>query len=368
MKILIAPDKFKDSLGARQVAANIAIGLREVLANARIEEVAVADGGEGTAGVISEALDGHWIECDAHDSLGREIKARFAWIEASKLAVVEMSEAAGLRRLASGERDPERSSTFGVGEMLLAAAKQGARETIVGLGGSATNDGGFGLARALGYQFYDGRGRELPGDVTKLIHLEKIALPEERGWSPIIIAADVNNPLLGENGATRVFGAQKGATSDQIRSLEKALSKLATIAAQDLRKDFREIPGAGAAGGLGFGLMTFCSATMRSGFDVVADSIHLEQSIAAADIIVTGEGSLDGQTLDGKVPAGVAKLALKNGKRVFAIVGKSSHDGEIEGLFEKVFTLNAGSISDADSIKRAPELLRLRAKELTAFL
>ena len=368
MRILIAPDKFKDSLGARQIAANIAIGLREVLANAQINEVPVADGGEGTAGVISESLGGTWIDCNAHDASGREIKARFAWIEASRLAVMEMSEAAGLRRLAANEHDPVRASTFGVGEILLAAAAHGAREVIIGLGGSATNDGGSGLARAIGYQFYDDHGRELLGDATKLIHLAKIVAPEERRWTPITIAADVNNPLLGERGATHVFGPQKGATSDQLKLLEKGLAQLENIATKDLHNDFREIPGAGAAGGLGFGLMTFCSATMRPGFDVVAESIHLERSIVDADVVVTGEGSLDRQTLEGKAPAGVAKLARKNGKRVFAIVGRSSREGEVESLFEKVFALNDGSMSDADSIKRAPELLRQRARKLAGLL
>lgn len=368
MRILILPDKFKDSLGARQVAANIAVGLREVLANAQIEEMPVADGGEGTAAVISEALHGTWIDCDAHDSLGREIKARFAWIETSKLAVMEMSEAAGLRRLAPEERNPAQSSTFGVGEMIRHATTHGAREIIVGLGGSATNDGGTGLARAFGYQFYDARGRDLLGNVTELVDLEKIVGPEERTWSSIIIAADVANPLLGENGATRVFGPQKGATSDQINALEKALAKIAKIAARDLHNDFSAVAGAGAAGGLGFGLMTFGSATMRAGFDVVAEKIQLEQAISNADIIVTGEGSLDRQTLEGKVPAGVARLAHKNGKRVFAIVGKSTRDRDVEGLFEKVLPLTDDSISVADSIKRTSELLRLQAKELTAFL
>ena len=368
MKILIAPDKFKGSLGARQVAANIEIGLREILPNAQIQIVPVADGGEGTASVISDSLNGTWVECPAHDSLGREIQARYAWVNADQLAVMEMSEAAGLRRLARDERDPVQSSTFGVGEMLRHATMHGAREIIIGLGGSATNDGGTGLARSLGYQFYDDPGRELPGDVTKLIRLEKIVAPNERTWSPITIAADVKNPLLGEHGATHVFAPQKGATSDQIELLEKALSKLATIAVRDLQNDFRDVPGAGAAGGLGFGLMTFCGATMRSGFEVVAEKIHLEETIKNVDVVVTGEGSLDRQTLEGKAPYGVANLARKLGKRVFAIVGHSSSDAEVENSFDKVFSLMRDSMSEAESIKRAPELLRQRARELADLL
>ena len=183
-------------------------------------------------------------------------------------------------------------------------------------------------------------------------------------WSPITIAADVRNPLLGENGATAVFASQKGATSDQLRLLEKALRKLAAIAARDLENDFSETPGAGAAGGLGFGLMTFCGATMRSGFEVVAEKIHLEEIIRNVDVVVTGEGSLDRQTLSGKAPIGVAQLARKLGKRVFAIVGCASGGAEVENLFDGILPLMRDSISEDESIKRASELLRERAREL----
>ena len=368
MKILIAPDKFKDSLGARQVAANIAIGLREALPNAQIEIVPVSDGGEGTASVISDFLNGTWIECEAHDSLGRTIKATYAWIEAEKLAILEMSEAAGLRRLGAEERNPSRTNTFGVGEMLLQASERGARQIILGLGGSATNDGGFGMARALGYRFYDDRNEELTGDVTDLIQLARIVAPEHVMLAPIIIAADVTNPLLGERGATRVFAPQKAATPDQVELLEQALTKLADIAMRDLQCDFRNEPGTGAAGGLGFGLMTFCRATMRSGFEIVAEKIQLEQLIRKVDVVVTGEGSLDRQTLEGKAPAGVARLSRKHGKRVFAIAGESSRDTKVGSLFEEVFSLRRDSVSKAESIKRAPALLRERARELAKLL
>ena len=368
MRILIAPDKFKGSLGAKEVGANIEVGLRETLPNAQIEIVPVADGGEGTAAVIANALQAALMECPAHDPLGREIRARYAWLNPDQLAVMEMSEAAGLRRLAPNERDPEFSSTFGVGEMLRDAARHGAREIIMGLGGSATNDGGAGLARALGYQFLDSRGRDLASAVTELIRLEKIVPPNERMWSPITIAADVRNPLLGENGATAVFASQKGATSDQFRLLEKALRKLATVAARDLQNDFSETPGAGAAGGLGFGLMTFCGAKMRSGFEVVAEKIHLEEIIRSVDVVVTGEGSLDRQTLSGKAPVGVAQLARKLGKRVFAIAGCVSGGADVENLFDEVLPLMRDSISEDESIKRAPELLRQRARELGSRL
>ena len=368
MRILIAPDKFKDSLSARQVAANIEIGLREAMPNAQIQIVPVADGGEGTASVISDSLNGTWIECPAHDSLGREIRARYAWVDVDQLAILEMSEAAGLRRLTTEQRDLPRASTFGVGEMLLDATKRGARQIIIGLGGSATNDGGLGMARAIGFRFCDDRNEELPLDVTDLIRLARIVAAESATLAPITIAADVMNPLLGERGATHMFGPQKGATPDQIRSLEKALTKLAEVATHDLKCDFRNEPGAGAAGGLGFGLMTFCRATMRSGFEVVAETIQLEELIRNVDVVVTGEGSLDLQTLEGKAPGGVALLSGKLGKRIFAITGLSSRDATVEGLFDEVLPLTRDSISEAESIKRAPELLRKRARELADLL
>src|SRR5437762_13047826 len=234
MKILIAPDKFKGSLSAREVAKNIAAGLRDVLPDAKIDMMPMADGGEGTAEVIGDALDSHWVNCAAHDPLGREIDAGYAWIEHRKLAIMEMSEAAGMRRLSGDERDPLRANTFGVGEMLIAAARRAADQIIIGLGGSATNDGGFGMARALGFRFF-ANGTELTQDVSDLRNLTTIkAPPVAAGVSPakstmqptrlpkITAAVDVRNSLLGENGATRVFGSQKGAGKDELHVLVQA--------------------------------------------------------------------------------------------------------------------------------------------------
>src|SRR6059036_2229107 len=228
MRILIAPDKFKRSLDAREVAENIAKGLRDVLPNAKIDIVPMADGGEGTVEVISDALGGSWLQSKAHDPLGREIDACYAWIENRNLAVMEMSEAAGIRRLSESERDPLLANTFGIGEMILNAVQCSAREIIIGLGGSATNDGGFGMARSLGFHFFAG-DEESTGGVSELQKLTRIEAPVVAGVAPasstlqpsrlppqlkIVAAADVRNPLLGKNGATRVFGPQKGATAD----------------------------------------------------------------------------------------------------------------------------------------------------------
>jgi glycerate kinase len=369
MKILIAPDKFKGALGAREVAENIATGLRDVLPDAKIEIVPMADGGEGTAEVICNARGGSWVQCKAHDPLGREIDARYAWIGEEKVAVMEMSEAAGMRRLSENERDPIRSNTFGVGEMILDAARRGAAEIIIGLGGSATNDGGFGMARALGFRFFEHEHeQELEGAVTELAGLKRIEKPEDLELPKIIAAVDVKNPLLGENGATRVFGPQKGATKANIDILERSLTRLADVAAQQFGFDYRNEPGAGAAGGLGFGLMSFCGAKIRPGFDVVAEAVGLEAKIKDADIVITGEGSLDRQTLEGKTPVGVARLARKLGKPVLAIVGRATKDQEVRELFDAVYENAQPGMSQEENMKRAAELLRENARELAKEL
>ena len=368
MHILIAPDKFKGSLSAREVAENIALGLRDVLRDAKIDIVPMADGGEGTAEVICDALGGSWLKCKAHDPLDREIDTRYAWIADRKLAVLEMSEAAGMWRLSRDECDPLRADTFGVGEMILNAAQHGAREMIIGLGGSATNDGGFGMARALGFRFDYEHEQEHEQKVTFLLHLTKIAKPKDLTLPKIIAAVDVRNPLLGENGATRVFGPQKGAVDDKIENLERALAKLADVVSKEFGVDYRHAPGTGAAGGLGFGLMSFCGARIRPGFDVVAEAVRLESKMKDVDLVITGEGSLDRQTLEGKTPAGVARLARKLGKQVFAIVGRASGDQEVRDLFDEVYENAQPGMSEKENMQRAAELLQENARELAKTL
>jgi glycerate kinase len=366
MKILIAPDKFKGTLDAREVAQNIAKGLRDVLSDADIEIIPMADGGEGTAEAICDARGCSWVQCKAHDPLGREIYARYGWIDQEKLAVMEMSEAAGMRRLSESERDPIRATTFGVGEMLLDATKRGANEIVIGLGGSATNDGGFGMARALGFRFWGAGDREIKR-VVELTLLERIVRPkgrEELKRPRIIAAVDVKNPLLGENGATRVFGPQKGASKSDLDNLERALTRLADVVATEFGFDYREEAGAGAAGGLGFGLLSFCDATNRPGFQVVADAVGLEPKMKGVDVVITGEGSLDRQTLEGKTPVGVARLARKFGKPVFAFVGRATKDPEVLNIFEGIYENARPGMTEKENMKRAAELLRENAREL----
>jgi glycerate kinase len=371
VRILIAPDKFKGALNAREVSENIAKGLRDTLPDVKIDIVPMADGGEGTAEAICEARGCSWGKCKAHDPLGREIDARYGWLEDEKLAVMEMSEAAGMRRLSESERDPVRATTFGVGEMILDATSRGANEIIIGLGGSTTNDGGWGMARALGK------------DMSELRNLTTIEAPVAAGVSPasskmqptrlppqpkIIAAVDVQNPLLGENGATRVFGPQKGVSKDELNVLEQALTRLADVVAEEFDFDYRDRPGVGAAGGLGFGLMSFCGATIRPGFDVVAEAVGLESKMKAVDVVITGEGSLDRQTLEGKTPAGVARLARKLGKKVFTIAGRTDGNRKVCELFDEVYELARPGISEKEQMKRAGELLREKARELAKSL
>jgi glycerate kinase len=332
-----------------------------------IETIPVADGGEGTAEVIHDTCGGEWVTCEAHDALGRAIKARYVWLRDRKLAVMEMSEAAGLWRLEPHERDPGRANSYGVGEMLLDATGRGATEIILGLGGSATNDGGFGMARSLGFRFLAGQ-RELTDGPAELVNLTRIVregeIPPSLQLPRIIGAADVRNPLLGARGATRTFGPQKGVAPEQLEVLEEALARLADIVSRDLGCDFRKADGAGAAGGLGFGLMSFFGAAIRPGFDLVAGMLDLEAAVQRADVVITGEGSLDEQTLEGKAPAGVAQLARKFGKRVFAIVGSSSASGTVRNLFDGLSILAREATTPQESVARAGELLQERAREL----
>ena len=365
MRILITPDKFKGALSAREVGDNIAAGLREVLPDAKIDILPMADGGEGTAEVIGEALGASWIKSKAHDPLGREIEAHYGWVERNKLAVMEMSEAAGMRRLQPSELNPEIATTFGVGEMLLDAAKHGVNEIVIGLGGSATNDGGLGMARSLGFQFLGDKEIE---KLLDLVGLRRIENPKKLALPKIIAAVDVKNPLLGPNGATRVFGPQKGATPEQLDKLERALARLADVVAPQFGFDYRNEPGAGAAGGLGFGLMSLCGAKIRAGFDVVAEAVGLESKIKDVDVVITGEGSLDRQTLEGKTPAGVAKLARKLGKHVFAFVGRATEDRQVREMFDGVYQNARAGMSVEENMKRAADLLRDNARQLAKNL
>ena len=362
MKILIAPDKFKGSISAAAAAEAIARGLRAALPDAVLELAPIADGGEGFAEALATALGGEWVLTRALDPIGREVDARYAWIEGEKLAVIEMSEASGLWRLTAEERDPLRANTFGTGQLMRHAIARGARKILVGLGGSATTDGGIGMAAALGYDFLTSDGDELapiPGHLLALIRIETERAPD---FPEVVAACDVQNPLLGPRGTAHVFSPQKGADAKAIVALEEGLANLADIVATDLGCDHRDVPGAGAAGGIAFGLMSFCGAQVCSGFDLVAATLRLEERIAASDLVITGEGRLDGQTLEGKGPAGVAAIARRLGKPTLAFAGSIAVNAGVDSLFDATCAIIDEPVTLDEAMRRGAEFLERAAR------
>ena len=361
VKILVAPDKFKGSLSAVAVVAAISRGWRAVFPGDTLEAAPIADGGEGFAEALCLALGGEWIQRIALDPIGREIDTRYVWVEKDRLAVIEMSEASGLWRLQQDELAPLRANTFGTGQLIRDAAERGAKTILIGLGGSATTDGGIGMAAALGYKFLASGGAELepvPENLSALARIDRreaIKLPE------VIAACDVQNPLLGPRGTARVFAPQKGAEPGAVEALETHLANLADIVAKDRGADFRETPGAGAAGGIGFGLLSFCGAKMQSGFDLVAEVLRIEERIAECDLVITGEGRLDTQTLEGKGPAGIAALARKHGKPVLAFAGSIAHDPRVAEIFTASLPIIDEPVTLADAMTRGAEFLERAA-------
>lgn len=366
MRILIAPDKFKQSLDATQVAACIREGFAAVFPDAEFDTSPIADGGEGTAAVFRNALQGTEVKVSCHDALGGTITASYMWFPDRKLAVMEMSEASGLWRLPHEHLNPLHATTYGTGELLLHAAKQGAQEIYVTLGGSATNDAGVGLASALGWKFLDTTGNEIEEpQPSNFLMIRKIVPPAQPLGCKVTALCDVTNPLLGEKGATRVYGPQKGATPAMLETLESSLAHLAELCRHQVGCDFRETPGAGAAGGLGYGLLTFCDATITQGFGVIAPILNLGEKIAQSDLVITGEGKIDGQSQHGKGPVEVAKLARSQGKPVIAFAGK------VEGgfsEFDACISIANGPLSLAECQRDAAELLRAAAENAARLI
>ena len=361
MKILVAPDKFKGSLSAVDAVAAISRGWRTVFPDAEIEAAPIADGGEGFAETLCVALGGEWIRRTARDPIGRDVEARYAWIDAGKIAVIEMSEASGLWRLKADELAPLRANTFGTGQLIRDAVERGAKTILVGLGGSATTDGGIGMAVALGYETLTSDGEELEPIPENLTALTRIVAHGAIDFPEIIAACDVQSPLLGPRGTARVFSPQKGADPRTVDALEMHLTNLADVVATDLECDFRDTLGAGAAGGIGFGLLSFCGAKIRSGFDVVAEILRIEERIAACDLVITGEGRLDAQTLEGKGPAGIAALARKHGKPVLAFAGSIADDRAVADIFTATSPIIDEPVSLAEAMVRAAEFLERAA-------
>ncbi len=368
MKVLVAPDKFKGSLSAIAAAEAIQRGFLAGYPEAEIRLAPIADGGEGFAETLCVALGGQWIQLKALDPIGREVDARYCWVEAQKLAVIEMSNASGLWRLSPTELAPLQANTFGTGQLMRHAVQRGARTLLVGLGSSATTDGGIGMAEALGYQFLDAADQPLAAIPANLPALARIRAEHALALPQVIAACDVQNPLLGERGSAHVFSPQKGADQATVHQLELGLLNLAQVVARDLAHDFRDAPGAGAAGGIGFGLLSFCRAEIRSGFTVVADALGLEQSIIESDLVLTGEGRIDGQTLEGKGPAGVAALALRHGIPAVAFGGSITGHPAIQTLFKATVPIVDETVTLPEAMQRGAEFLERAAQRVARLL
>ncbi|MCH8815767.1 MAG: glycerate kinase [Chloroflexi bacterium] len=323
MRIVIAPQEFKGTLTAREAVRAMAEGAAKALAGADIVEVPLSDGGPGLLEVVLTAKDGRAQTTTVRDPLGRNVNAEWGLL-ADGSSVIEMAAAAGLWRVSENERDPSSATTYGVGQLILEALGHSCRRIVVGLGGSATNDGGAGMAAALGARFLDGAGGMLPpggGSLARLNRIEVSGLDRRLSEVEVIAATDVRNPLCGPNGSSLVYGKQKGASPGQAAELDAALEHYATIVEHDLGIRVIEAPGAGAAGGLGAGLIAFAGAEIRSGFDVVAEIVGLRERIEGADLVLTGEGRLDGQTGFGKTVSGVVELANESSVPVLVIPG-----------------------------------------------
>ncbi len=357
MHFLIAPDKFKGSLTALQAAEAIAVGVRRRHPDAECELCPIADGGEGFMETLIGTLNGEWITCPAVDALGREISSRYVLAQTSHgpTAILEMAETSGLWRLDPDERNPLLTTTAGTGLQIAHAIREHqVTRIILGLGGSATNDAGCGMAHALGVRFLNANGQEiLPipaalGELHRVDFSSRLALPE------VIAACDVDNPLLGPRGATAIFSAQKGASpEDQIR-LEAALTHLVKISGAETAA---ATPGAGAAGGLGMGLLHFAGARLVSGFDLLADLLDLESRIAATDHVITGEGSLDHQSLAGKGPVALARLAKFHNKPVSGFCGQADAAARESGIFTELHALADSDLPFETLIAQAGPLL-----------
>lgn len=329
MRIVLAPQSFKGSLDAGDVARAMARGVRQVFPHADVDLLPVADGGEGTVQALVQASGGRTVTTRVVGPLGPAVNATWGLLGSGDTAVVEMSAASGLPLIPRSARDPRRTTTFGTGELIRHALDHGIRRLIVGLGGSATNDGGAGMAQALGAQLLDESGTPIPPGGSGLERLARIDItnldPRLRDVE-VEAAVDVNNPLCGPEGASHVYGPQKGADTATIRELDAALGHYASLIQRDLGKDVRDVPGAGAAGGMGAGLLAFLDARIEPGVDIVFRALHVEDRIKHSSLVLTGEGRMDSQDIYGKAPMAVASAAHRWGVPVIAIVGSTSRD------------------------------------------
>ena len=367
MKIVIAPDSFKGSLTALQVAEAIEVGLRRMFTDAAIEKIPMADGGEGTVQSLVDATGGQILTAQVLDPLGNSINAQYGVLGDGVTAVIEMAAASGLTLVPEDKRDPRVTTTYGTGELIRVALAHGCRKLIIGIGGSATNDGGAGMAQALGAKLLTASGEQIESGGGSLATLNSIDLSElDPGIAETetVVACDVNNPLTGKQGASHVYGPQKGATPEMIRVLDANLVHFDKIVQRDLSKSVGNVPGAGAAGGLGAGLMAFLDASLKSGIEIVTEATQLSKRFAGADLVITGEGQINFQTVFGKTPVGVAKVAKTHNLPVIAIAGSiaDNSDGVYDAGIDAMIDIVPEPMSLENAIENATTLIETAAE------
>ncbi|MCP1629791.1 glycerate kinase [Citrobacter amalonaticus] len=373
MKIVIAPDSYKESLSALEVANAIEQGFREIWPDADYVKLPVADGGEGTVEAMVAATAGRIVDVDVTGPLGEPVTAFFGLSGDERTAFIEMAAASGLEQVPVALRDPLKTTSWGTGELIRHALDAGVDHIIIGLGGSATNDGGAGMVQALGAKLLDARQNEIGkggAALDALVRIDISQLDPRLAACRIEVACDVTNPLTGKEGASAVFGPQKGATAETIDRLDTALVHYAQIIARDLEVDVLELAGGGAAGGMGAALYAFCGAQLRRGIEIVTDALQLDACVADADLVVTGEGRMDSQTIHGKVPVGVAKVAKRYHKPVIGIAGSLTadvgivHEHGLDAVFSVIYTI----CTLDDALKNAAENVRMTARNVAATL
>ncbi len=362
MTIVIAPDSFKECLTAKEVAHHMTQGVLSVFPLATIHSVHISDGGEGLLEAIMNGKEGSLVAVEVLDPLMRKIEAHYGIIEESNTAVIEMAKASGLELLKEEEKNPLLTSTFGTGQLIKDALDRGCKKIIIGIGGSATNDGGTGMVSALGAQFLDKKGVQLAHGGGNLHQLHKIDLSgfdKRIKTCEIIVACDVSNPLTGINGASFVYGEQKGGTKEALKILDRNLAHYGKVIKTTLDVDILETPGAGAAGGTGAALLAFMNGTLINGITLLLETLAVEKYISGADLVITGEGKIDAQTLNGKTIFGVASMAKRHGVPVLVITGKIGEN--IERIYDlgvsSVFSIVNKPMSLEDAIKNAPKLI-----------
>ncbi|MDR9892177.1 glycerate kinase [Pseudenterobacter timonensis] len=373
MKIVIAPDSYKESLSALEVATAIEQGFRDIWPDAEYVKLPVADGGEGTVEAMVAATAGRLVHVEVTGPLGAGVPAFYGVSGDERSAFIEMAAASGLERVPPSQRNPLKTTSWGTGELIRHALDSGVKHIIIGIGGSATNDGGAGMVQALGARLLDADGHSIGqggGELEKLARIDISGLDKRLAECRIEVACDVTNPLTGEQGASAVFGPQKGATPEMVARLDAALERYAALIARDLEKDVLNLPGGGAAGGMGAALCAFCGAQLRQGIEIVTDALRLDKAVADADLVITGEGRIDSQTIHGKVPVGVAKVAKRYNKPVIGIAGSLTadvgvvHQHGLDAVFSVIYTI----CSLEDALENAAANVRMAARNIAATI